>query len=407
MTYTQEQMKDAYMRIKDGAMRLSGARISDILDEYKGMNLADAEYTVLGGKNRTAFYELLYAFKYAVSDAKGDTKRINCLQKAFRRCYELLYKGGLRPDAETLAEWTILGSGRIKHPKKLHIKDKGAFFNGMINDTNAPYPFYMPYQEWDPVSRLMFDEFVRYCKFSYNNFNLIQLKENYHYNDRVAEIAENMRNLPDDDIVLKAELDQLNIKIAQRYDYLVKSLVAIDPLNFNTKTEFDKAPYFKIPTKVESDAVIRLGMALTSPSCMKKYERLYHRTEYGVFSITDDVIKKLSDELIADGEEYYSYKYSLFDRVNGGFKLKSNKIIAQLPFPSYISQLTSKDIVSEYDYKTREWFVGTRHHIWADKREPNFSWLPLVKEGVTLEWITSRASKKNNKTEEIDFFEIN
>lgn len=386
--------REYYDRIKQSLLAVDPEFLSQILKEGKGTcsPVPDIEYSRLGNDQYSFFYNLLHAFYEHVCSAYGDKELINSLVSRFRKCSLLLLEYGILPDMKTMTAWDAITTGTLRNPfllKAYNANQSEAAKNDKENDSdnitdisNMQYPQYMPYLEYTPEQRLLFDEFVFFTGILERD----QRKDGHIKNMLTAynfdEIKEQARELcgkaDESEIIEKAELDEMNIRLAFMFDFLLKSAHAIMKEKHSIEYEFDhdkdRQDNFiannrinNITTHIlrESDteydaasahnifdvadmtpslakkispqtaqAAVRIGAALFSPAVMAKAN--IQMEDEGI--LTNGL---RFDELLEMTEEYYRFKKSLFVQNIKPMQLKDLSEIAEIPMPRYLGMLRS------------------------------------------------------------------
>lgn len=251
--------------------------------QARGYTLPEVEYSSIGAGEEGLFYRLVRAASkahdYALLEGPAGSpavenairnllreKRTHMASGLFRSTAAALYDGGLRPDVRSMGLLAALGTGEI--PKNALWADKNSpygrsagQFEGTFNINGgwqedryainfvqmdpsiflsskdaAVYPFYMPYMGYTLKQRIMFDELVWFASFvnsrrrppeaeegRYNEANFAETAASYRTYEIAKKAEDGYAAIPDDPHTLAAaQLDQMNILLEHRFDYLWK-----------------------------------------------------------------------------------------------------------------------------------------------------------------------------------------
>lgn len=381
---TEKDKRCYFCKIRDTASAIDNTAMDRVINETvaKYGSLPDIEYSMLGNGEYGFFYTLVEAFFTAINNAKGDKDIVEDLTLRFRKCYNALYIHNIVPDVKALSSWTALSTGTLKSPymykvynnnQQLALAENSPNIPECITDLkNTPYPLHMPYLEYTPEQRVLFDEFVHYMSYVQEmrdgGRKIGDALKEYKYNE-IKQVAKDMcANVDESLIEEKAELDEINVRLAQRFDYYLKCLhYTISDLELQYKYQADekfmgkeqrKKGVVAIPSRLYDgktmnldhinirDAValsrgllrilkpidglvaLRLGFALTSPLLIAKIKN-----------------KSLAEKLRYI-DEYYAFKKTIFIPNVLPLTLKPDSEIANIPFPTYSALLEEDDCIS-------------------------------------------------------------
>lgn len=355
--------------------------INEALELHR--SLPDVEYSMLGGSEYGFFYTLVEAFYTKLQEAEGSKNEVAALVKKFRSCCHMLYSNDVIPDVKALSSWTALSTGTMKNPFMFDVLNANQHYvhleEGLTpsadnnNLANCPYPLYMPYLEYTPEQRVLFDEFVHYMSYvqemEKHGRDIGRIMETYMYS-KIKEEAAAARLNADESIVLeRAELDEMNVRLARFFDYYSSCFrymhserqIAEDDPSYarfikteekntgvvavpDSITDHSNLYGFDLRRKVPSHiyaARIRKGLRNVS----REEALAYLRTGFALFSpICIPALGALGlEEKLRLVDEYYSFKRSLFHIGEKSVRLKSVSELAGIRLPSY-AKLTLEDI---------------------------------------------------------------
>ena len=374
-----------FAKIRDALSELDGAAAETAAKgalEHHG-SLPDIEYSMLGGSEYGFFYTLVEAFYTKLQEAEGSKNEVALLVKKFRACCHILYSNDVLPDVKALSSWTALSTGTMKSPFMFDVLNTGQHYVHMEeglspsadnnNLANCPYPLYMPYLEYTPEQRVLFDEFVHYMSYVQDmekkGRDTGRIMERYMYSEIRAEAAAACSMADEGTVLERAELDEMNVRLARFFDYYSscfrymhseRQIMEEDPsyARFITKSEKNSGtvavPDFttdpsdlsgfdlrrKAPAHIYA-ARIRKGLRNVS----REEALAYLRTGFALFSpICIPALGALGlEEKLRLVDEYYSFKRSLFHIGEKSVRLKSVSELAGIRLPSY-AKLTLEDI---------------------------------------------------------------
>lgn len=394
----------------------------------------DIEYSRLGGDRYGFFYSLFDSYYSMVCSAAGDRNIIKDLSRRFRKSSSVLLRYGILPDMKMMTSWNAICTGKLSNPfllKAYNANQSEAHLPNRANITdifNMQYPQYMPYLEYSPEQRLMFDEFIHFTALlekdhrSENRFGEILSLYNF---ERIKSDAKAICGAVDEsEIEEKADIDEMNINLARMFDFYMKSAHAAmteeDGIlhHFNgdrekmkefmahNKTGSVTAVPLDVPeTRAENEAAyaqkifsrdlmcpslatvispraakaaVRIGAALFSPSVLAKANIDENAT--GILARGFSF-----DKMVGMTEEYYRFKKSLFVPGERPLRLKELSELAEMPLPEYLGTLRGYPEVCikdphgrkiEYKHYDLERGLGSPPSPWSDKQN-SFAWLQL------------------------------
>ena len=394
----------------------------------------DIEYSRLGSDRYGFFYSLLDSYYSMVHNAAGDKNIIRDLTYRFRKSSSVLLKHGILPDMKTMTSWNAICTGKLNNPfllKTYNANQSEAHLPDSANITdifNMQYPQYMPYLEYSPEQRLMFDEFVHFTavleKHHSGKDRFSKILSLYGFEHIKSDARAICETSDESEIEKRADIDEMNINLARNFDFLMKlahaaimeedgilrhfdgnrenmkkfmaqnktgSVTAV-PLDVpDTRAENEAAYARSIFSKDlmcpsfartisprAAKAAVRIGAALFSPSVLAKANIDEN--------VTGILARSFSfDEMVGMTEEYYRFKKSLFVPGERPLRLKELSELAEMPLPRYLGTLRGYPEVCikdphgrkiEYKHYDLERGLGSPPSPWSDKQN-SFEWLQL------------------------------